>query len=251
MYCPRCGRQPIADELRFCSYCGFKLGLVKASLADSEEATVLVAARTLAPQRDINLGVILIFFVSLFAMLLARRFGPGGREVGALILALFYLATLVFSRPITKAIHKLLSWDQSDANLSLSARGVSVGGTLMLVTEVVLAISSLLLLGRMRTPEFYLGLASSFALLLIIGPYILRALRHLLVPDSTVFVPQLPENDRNAVSPVFASPALGTGQGVPISILASDRVNTSEIISPPSITEHTTNLLDNKKDKID
>ena len=57
MYCPRCGRQPISEELRFCSYCGFKLGLVKASLADSEEVqSDLVAARTLARQRDINLG---------------------------------------------------------------------------------------------------------------------------------------------------------------------------------------------------
>ena len=36
MYCPRCGHQPITNELRFCSYCGFKLGVVKASLADDD-----------------------------------------------------------------------------------------------------------------------------------------------------------------------------------------------------------------------
>jgi hypothetical protein len=37
MYCPRCGHQSNSDSLRFCSYCGFKLGVVKASLADEDE----------------------------------------------------------------------------------------------------------------------------------------------------------------------------------------------------------------------
>ena len=36
MYCPRCGRQSTANDLRFCSHCGFKLGVVKASLADDD-----------------------------------------------------------------------------------------------------------------------------------------------------------------------------------------------------------------------
>lgn len=39
MYCPRCGRQPASDALRFCSYCGFKLGVVKASLADEDDVS--------------------------------------------------------------------------------------------------------------------------------------------------------------------------------------------------------------------
>ncbi len=40
MYCPRCGHQPISDAIRFCSYCGFKLGVVKASLADDDESSM-------------------------------------------------------------------------------------------------------------------------------------------------------------------------------------------------------------------
>ena len=65
MYCPRCGRQPITDELRFCSYCGFKLGVVKAALADCDDAAPagLNEVRTLLCQprtRDISIGVILM-----------------------------------------------------------------------------------------------------------------------------------------------------------------------------------------------
>lgn len=253
MYCPRCGRQPISDELRFCSYCGFKLGVVKASLSDSEDRprNTVAGNQTLFTeprQRDINIGVILMFLLSSVASLLATRLGPGGRDVGAAILAISYLPILLLSRPIIKAIHKLLSWDESaDANLSLSSRGMAFGATVMFVSEVVLAISSLLLFGRMRTTPFFIGLLSSLALLLLIGPHIMRALRYLLVPESSIAFPQLPEtNDCNAVPPVFTSPALGTGEDIPISILVADRVNTSEILSPPSITEHTTNLLENK-----
>lgn len=253
MYCPRCGRPPVSDELRFCSYCGFKLGVVKASLSDSEDVqgSNLADARTLFHEprhRDINIGVILMFFLCLLASVVARWLGTGGREVGAVILAISYLPLLFLSRPITKAIHKLLSWDESaDANLSVSSRGMAFGATLMFVLEIELAISSLLLFGRMRTTPFYIGLLAEFAFLLAASPFILRALRYLLVPESSIALSQLPETaDRNAVPLVFTSPALETGQEVPISILGSNRVNTSEIISPPSITEHTTNLLENK-----
>ena len=253
MYCPRCGRQPIADELRFCSYCGFKLGVVKAALSDSEDlhGNPVSDGRTSFREprhRDINIGVILMFVLSLVASLVARWLGTGGREVGAVILALSYLPLLFLSRPITKAIHKLLSWDESaDANLSVSSRGMSFGASLMFVLEIELAISSFLLFGRMRTTPFYIGLLTEFAFLLIAGPFILRALRYLLVPESSIAFSQLPDtNVRNAVPPVFTSPALGSGQDVPISIFGTDRVNTSEIISPSSITEHTTNLLENK-----
>jgi len=45
---------------------------------------------------------------------------------------------------------------------------------------------------------------------------------------------------------VLSSPALPAGYDTPISIFDMQRVNTAEIVSPSSVTEHTTNLLDNK-----
>jgi len=28
MHCPKCGQQQVSDEMRFCSRCGFALGIV-------------------------------------------------------------------------------------------------------------------------------------------------------------------------------------------------------------------------------
>jgi hypothetical protein len=132
MYCPRCGRQPIADELRFCSYCGFKLGVVKASLADSEESApvALTDARTvLRPPstRDISIGVILMFAGALLAALIARMDGRDGREAGAIALTIFYSLTVLFSGPITRGIFKLFSWTRSVATYPRQRRRCALG----------------------------------------------------------------------------------------------------------------------------
>jgi hypothetical protein len=229
MYCPRCGRQPIADELRFCSYCGFKLGIVKASLADSEEVapTGLIGARTLLFEprnRDISTGVILMFAGALFAALMATW---KGREAGAISLAIFYLLSLLFSGPITKRVFKLFSWDEQG---SAGKKEMCFGATLMFISTIVLTLGSLLIFGRMRTEPFFIGLALAFALLVVISRFLMRGLQYLVTEETTVSFPQsIGPHDRIADEPVLA--------------LGSERVQTAEIMPPVSITEHTTSLL--------
>ena len=256
MYCPRCGRPPLADELRFCSYCGFKLGVVKASLSDSEDAQTSASSSDVATvirlprQRDINIGVILMFADAVFVSFMAGVAGPGiGRAAAAVVLAVMYALVVLFSRPIMKAILNLLSWDQSpDANFSASWKGMVFGATSMFISTVVIAIGSLLMLGRMRTTPFFIGLMLSFAFLLLFARHIMRGLRYLIADESRVPLVQ-PAGDPNQTSQlghVLSSPALPAGYDTPISIFDMQRVNTAEIISPSSVTEHTTNLLDNK-----
>jgi hypothetical protein len=247
MYCPRCGRQPISEELRFCSYCGFKLGVVKAAVSDSEDVQpdALTAVR-LPRQRDINIGVIVMFADAVFVSFMAGVTGPGiGREAAAVVLAVMYALIVLFSRPITKAILNLLSWNQSpDANFSASWRGMVFGATLMFMSTVVLAISSLLMLGRMRTPPFFIGLILSFGLLVVLGRYLMRGLQYLIADESRVSIGHA---DQTSELPSgLANPALPAGHDTPISIFDSPRVTTAEIVSPSSVTEHTTNLLDIK-----
>jgi hypothetical protein len=43
-----------------------------------------------------------------------------------------------------------------------------------------------------------------------------------------------------------ANPPLGVAQDTPVSLFAAQRVDTAEILTPASVTEHTTNLLENK-----
>ena len=240
MYCPRCGHQSISDALRFCSNCGFKLGVVKASLVDEDDVsahstfTIQVLNKELR-QRDINIGVILMFAGAMLATFLAGRSGLRlGREGGALILAISFASILLLSRPIMKTIYKLLSWDERSS--SLNQRGMLFGSIMMFISTIVLTISSLLMFGRMSTPQLLLALAGAFALLLVLSKHLMRAVRY-LVADETI----LPQTEA-----VQEPAALTSRQNVPASLFTSQRVTTAEILSPASVTEQTTNLLENK-----
>jgi hypothetical protein len=244
MYCPRCGHQPISDAIRFCSYCGFKLGVVKASLSDDDEVRALEPSATLIVpteprQRDINIGVVLMFLGALFATLLAGRGFGLGREAGALVLVVLFASIVLFSRPLMKLIHNLLSWEELPAHsFSVNQRAMTFGSILMFASTIFLAISSMLMFGRMRTPEFLLGLAVAFVVLLITSKYLMRGLRYLVADEVTL--------DPVSLGEAIPSPALTEGQSVPVSLFTPQRVTTAEILTPASITEHTTNLLENK-----
>lgn len=251
MYCPRCGHQPVSDALRFCSYCGFKLGVVKASLADDDEGsaidhfTVQVVAKE--RQKDINIGVILMFVGSLLAALLAGGGGLSlGREGGALMLAAWFLATMLFSRPILKLIYKLLTEEEPPAQLfSVSQRRMIVGSILMFVSTVFLAITSVFMFGRMSTPEFLFGLAAALVLLLIVSKHLVRGVRYLVATETDVALLSQ-ANAAVSLGDAVAGPSLGAAQDTPVSLFAPQRVNTAEMATPASVTEHTTNLLENK-----
>lgn len=43
MYCPKCSQKQSADGLRFCSRCGFHLGVVKELLAERDSSTIMTA----------------------------------------------------------------------------------------------------------------------------------------------------------------------------------------------------------------
>lgn len=248
MYCPRCGHQPISDAIRFCSYCGFKLGVVKASLADDDESSMTVTTIQVIPktprQRDMNIGVILMFVGAMLAAFLAGR--SLGREGGALLLAISFASILLLSRPILRVIYKLLSWEEPPAHsFSLNQRGMVFGSMLMFAGTIVLAISSLLMLGRMATPEFLFALIAAFVLLLIISKHLLRAVRYLVAADADVASDSV-AHDVVSVDHAVSSPSMTPAPDVPVSLFTAPRVTTAEILTPASVTEQTTNLLENK-----
>lgn len=99
----------------------------------------------------------------------------------------------------------------------------------------------------MRTPQFFLGLLVAFVILLTVSKYLMRALRYLVAADPGVPVSQTDvARDAVAVSDAAPDPVLSAAQGVPVSLFAAQRVTTAEILSPASVTEHTTNLLEDK-----
>jgi hypothetical protein len=184
------------------------------------------------------------------AMLAAVMAGSGGlglgREGGALILLISFASILLLSRPIMKMIYKLLSWEELPAHsFSPNQRGMLFGSILMFTSTIVLAISSLLMLGRMRTPQLIFALIGAFVLLLFVSRYLMRAVRYLVAGDE-VFPQTDVAHDPAAVNAAGFGPAIAAGQNVPVSLFTAQRVTTAELTSPASITEQTTNLLENK-----
>jgi hypothetical protein len=248
MYCPRCGHQTISDELRFCSFCGFQLGVVKAALIESDETSTLASSNMQISQprrRDVNAGVILMFAGVLLASWLAGSNGLGrGRGEGAVVLTIVYLAIIVLSQPITKAIRKLLSWQEGD-NVRASQKGLGFGATLMFISTVIFALTSLLMNGRMKSTPLFLGIGLAFALFLLLGRHLMRGLKY-LIDDVTVAAPHsLKSGDQTTrLEQGSTVPGLLSEQRTPVPLFATPRITTAEIITPPSITEHTTNLLE-------
>ena len=52
---------------------------------------------------------------------------------------------------------------------------------------------------------------------------------------------------KKQIAPASQEPALPPARSIPVPSLGSHRVNTAEMVRPPSVTEHTTVLLDKNK----
>lgn len=183
MFCPKCSQQQASDEVRFCSRCGFQLGVVKELLAQTE-APAAARVEPLQPsparglrRRDVTVGALLMFVVGLIVVLFPDTTPPPTRDAQLLMMVgLFIALTLLvnFIRPLLRAVNKLFG--EEDA-----------------------------------------------------------APRPAPAPDLTT-----------RVSPAARRAALPPTRIVPASSFGPQRVNTAEMRRPPSIAEHTTNLLDNK-----
>src|SRR5687767_3436013 len=110
MFCPKCSQQQASDEARFCSRCGFQLGVVKAALAADESQVTsplaLAPPTSSAPapsrrQRDKTVGVFLMFLVALLVVV-GTLDAPPDDEAPVLILICwwFVLTFLLNVRPL-------------------------------------------------------------------------------------------------------------------------------------------------------
>lgn len=81
MHCPRCGQQQVSPETKFCSRCGFPLGLVSDLIAHGgflPQLADLHNDRTFFTRRN---GVVFsVFWFMFFTMLLPSMFGIAGAD---------------------------------------------------------------------------------------------------------------------------------------------------------------------------
>ncbi|HJU53918.1 MAG TPA: hypothetical protein VJ715_05075 [Pyrinomonadaceae bacterium] len=173
--------------MRFCSRCGFQLGVVKELLTQTE-ATVPTAVEPLPPvparglrKRDVTIGALLMYVISVALIIISSPIPPLRNDQIFVLSILFVALTLFinFISPLLRAVNKLFNEENNASR-------------------------------RAEIP------------------------RTQAAPDLTTQV----SAHRAELPPA---------RSVPAALFNSPRVNTAEMLQPPSITEHTTNLLDNKR----
>lgn len=76
MHCPNCGQQQISNEIKFCSRCGFPLGLVAEILANGGFLPQLAELNKKKPRLTKKHGVLFsVFWMMFFVLILTPFFG--------------------------------------------------------------------------------------------------------------------------------------------------------------------------------
>ncbi len=91
MHCPRCGQQQVSEEIKFCSRCGFPLGLVSEVLANGGNLPQLADLHKNKKwfTQKLGLKIALLWFVFICFLLLplaAITKAPGGVIAGLAII---------------------------------------------------------------------------------------------------------------------------------------------------------------------
>ena len=108
MHCPRCGQQQVSNDTKFCSRCGFQLGLVAELLANGgflpQLAELYKGKSTWFTRKN---GVIFsILWFIFFVMMLPAFFGIANEEESAAVAAVFGVFTTMMFLIVSLAFLK-------------------------------------------------------------------------------------------------------------------------------------------------
>lgn len=99
MHCPRCGQQQISDQTKFCSRCGFQLGLVSELLMNGgflPQLAELYKGKSTIFSRKNGLIFTVLWFI-FWVMMMPAFFGLAGEEEAAGVSAVFgVFSTMMF-----------------------------------------------------------------------------------------------------------------------------------------------------------
>ena len=108
MHCPRCGQQQISDQTKFCSRCGFQLGLVAELLENGgflPQLAELYKGKTTIFSRKNGLIFTVLWFI-FFVMMMPAFFGIADAEEAAGVSAVFGIFSSIMLLIISLALLK-------------------------------------------------------------------------------------------------------------------------------------------------
>jgi hypothetical protein len=126
MFCPKCSQEQVSDELRFCSRCGFRLGVVKALLVNDAASGDGDARPLKRPfnKRDASIGASLMFLLALLIAAITVGLPPAHSAPILLLLVAWPLLVLLINiKPILRYFVKGdAGMDERSASPALRAR---------------------------------------------------------------------------------------------------------------------------------
>ena len=173
MYCPKCSQNQVSDEVRFCSRCGFQLGVVKELLAESNDTSVETIPSETRPKffsrrkQDLLFGATFLFIAAVLTIQMSWVFPKAALVVPLGMVWLAFSLLVLFFEPLARLTRRFFAEDAEPAKLRRSVESASAG---------------------MLSPT----------------------------------------------------------QRIPVGPVGSQSANTGEMLWPPSVTEHTTKLLERK-----
>jgi hypothetical protein len=129
-------------------------------------------------------------------------------------------------------------------------RDILLGATVMLVGAISIAL--LMISAWAGTPWQaviipLLMVWAAIAFVLLLSGHAVREIKKLFSRDASVLTPRDASSFVTQVSAATRHQALPHIQSAPVSGQGTWRLNTAELVQPPSITDQTTNLLDKKR----
>ena len=130
MYCPRCGQQQISNETKFCSRCGFQMGLVGELIANNGFLPQLQALYNQKPRfftRKNGVIFTTLWFI-FWVMMVPAFFGIANEDDAAGVSAVFGLFTslmlLIFSLGVLKKSPKTYHFPVLEVPQGQQAQGL-------------------------------------------------------------------------------------------------------------------------------
>ena len=108
MYCPQCGQQQLANEMRFCSRCGFNLGVVNELISGDVVLQRVHAKSPLLRRMKALVGAKLMFFGAAtlpFALLFSIIFDTPGPFAVPFILFILGIVQVLYVLLFGKTTH--------------------------------------------------------------------------------------------------------------------------------------------------
>ncbi len=231
MHCPQCGTRIESEEISYCTRCGQMLERIRVAMSDE----AVIARGTKVSRSGLNVGVVLMY-AGLWPALLALILSPSALPVALVLLNVALAAILLGSGPLVR----LFQTDEIHPEVERARRKEIAFGSILMYIGTIMA-----------TLFVITGVPDAWAKVMLIGS-ITAVFGGLLAASKPLYgaYRSLASNDpimlrRLEVNRELTTASLDT-DALELQMPPTDGRTKDDNRLPPSVTDETTRLLDER-----